>query len=466
MAERKTLGRANSLPVRARDDAAPKSSVAEIGKPRLARTSSLGAEGPGVFGDQAPDSAARCLVHHDFNMSGHFPKCTRQIKKGLPCKCVAKRCAGCAPDRNATCASPDACGKLVGNAEIVFCDVCRADCANPSTCGRYIHGVDCVVCGAFSDGQICRPCEHRDAAAQRAAEPASKSASTTMARAISEATAALQAAAPGEHIASKVFGKLTATMTSQLDDAGEPPQTGIGKEARADDILAGADAALHEVLAQLKGSAAEVSLAAVISTTEGMRNIAEQVSLAAKASAQVPEPLPANYAKMVHAAAELESGDGEMVLAWLRAGHFPTGFLARELLRDFLKQVSHKQGLQMPKTPSDAQVQTLAGRLSQEHVADLSKELMAQVRQVAKLGAEEAQKTLEVLPRALPSVVYQIERLCEHWMKTAAAVNAAADEYAQKVEGGGRVRGNEEEARGHEVAERANARRHDCCVSC
>ena len=37
------------------------------------------------------------MIHTDCCFSGHFPKCTQQIKKGLPCNCVAEKCKVCLP---------------------------------------------------------------------------------------------------------------------------------------------------------------------------------------------------------------------------------------------------------------------------------------------------------------------------------------------------------------------------------
>ena len=332
--------------------------------------------------------------------SGWFPKCTRQIKKGLACKCVAKTCKGCTvPAGGAVCLSPETCNKFVENVGRSFCDACRADCAQPSTCNRYIHGVHCVECGEFSDLETCRPCLRLKDVANQAVAGVRAAASAAMAWAIADAKSALQEAAPGESLALEVLQSATTKMAAKLEqDAqisngldgevrdGEPaedmPMSPLLRTAQGED--------LNEILSQLKGNA-DISMAAVISLTLGLRQIASKVSQAANDSAGNTKELgdlSSAATKMVEASAKMQDVcDPGAVNTWIKEDCFARGFLARELLRDFVKQVARKEGLQMPKAPSESLVNEMVCNLSQEQIARLSKDLLAQVRASA-LDAE------------------------------------------------------------------------------
>ena len=257
----------------------------------------------------------------------------------------------------------------------------------------------CVECGEFSDLETCRPCLRLKDVANQTAAGVRAAASAAMAGAIADAKSALQEAAPGESLALEVLQSATTKMAAKLEqDAqisngldgevrdGEPaedmPMSPLLRTAQGED--------LNEILSQLKGNA-DISMAAVISLTLGLRQIASKVSQAANDSAGNTKELgdlSSAATKMVEASAKVQDVcDPGAVNAWIKEDCFARGFLARELLRDFVKQVARKEGFQMPKAPSESLVNEMVCNLSQEQIARLSKDLLAQVRASA-LDAE------------------------------------------------------------------------------
>ena len=267
------------------------------------------------------------------------------------------------------------------NVGFAFCYACRAEpCAQPSTCNRYIHGVHCVECGEFSDQETCRPCVRMKDVANRAAVGVRAAVSTAMAGASADAKLALQKAC-GERLAEELFQSATTKMSAQLELAAQirgvvrngDPAMGTTPTAEGED--------LNSALAQLNGNAG-ISKTAVISMTSGLRQIASTVSKAASDSTGNTRELgdvSSAATKMVEASAKMENADLNSVHAWLKARCFARGFLARELMRDFLKQVARTEGLHMPRSPSESQVNEMVSHLSQEQIARLSKDLLAQV---------------------------------------------------------------------------------------
>ena len=145
--------------------------------------------------------------------SGWFPKCTRQIKKGLACKCVAKTCKGCTvPAGGAMCLSPDTCNKFVENVGPAGQTV-----PNPARATDTYTGVHCVECGEFSDLETCRPCLRLKDVANQAVAGVRAAASAAMAWAIADAKSALQEAAPGESLALEVLQSATTKMAAKLE---------------------------------------------------------------------------------------------------------------------------------------------------------------------------------------------------------------------------------------------------------
>ena len=346
--------------------------------------------------------------------SGWFPKCTRQIKKGLACKCVAKTCKGCTvPAGGAMCLSPDTCNKFVENVGPAGQTV-----PNPARATDTYTGVHCVECGEFSDLETCRPCLRLKDVANQAVAGVRAAASAAMAWAIADAKSALQEAAPGESLALEVLQSATTKMAAKLEqDAqisngldgevrdGEPaedmPMSPLLRTAQGED--------LNEILSQLKGNA-DISMAAVISLTLGLRQIASKVSQAANDSAGNTKELgdlSSAATKMVEASAKVQDVcDPGAVNAWIKEDCFARGFLARELLRDFVKQVARKEGLQMPKAPSESLVNEMVCNLSQEQIARLSKDLLAQVR----ASALDAETCAPLLLIGTPREVFAAQR--------------------------------------------------------
>jgi hypothetical protein len=359
----------------------------------------------GAFGEQGEGTSARCAVHHDFGFSGHFLKCTKQVKKGLPCKCVAKRCAGCQlPESGQTsCSNPSVCGMSVGGAPCTFCDECRAVCANPATCGRYIHGVDCVECGDFSEAATCTNCEGRTAVVERAMMPVGEATDAALASATAAAMVALQQATNSDGAVMELFQRLTTRMRKRIVEARTP---NAGHWAHED-----ADA--DEAIGHLKAGAG-IPMEAVISMTAGLQRIAEEVCAVALQATQDSglQPVSAAAARVANSVAAIENGDWEAVQLWLLDEEvFPRGFLARFLLCDLVRQLSPKKVLdfQVPKTLTGQQAKVLlAHAISNGQASKLSKDNVAQMTVVAKAAAQEAARDLETCTQAMADVNLQV----------------------------------------------------------
>ena len=325
------------------------------------------------FGKQGEDSAARCMLHADFRFSGHFPKCTKQIKKGLPCRCCAKMCKGCCVTEGAACANPETCGEVCGGV-ITFCDVCRAECTNPTACGRYVHGQHCIQCEAFAEpGErtTCRPCQHRNEMVKIVMGKVLEKTAAAMPGVINEAAAVVGAAVPGEHLALDVFTKLTATMQGEVAEIQR--MATLDNEAPDENALAASP--LHRIPAALERDARspgahdpghaelmtgqtlvpttnlgkDLSTPAVIAIAAGIRQVALHTAHATSAAVELckremkeagdMDGAPCNSSLVAGLDAPAAEGVQAHLLAWIRKDSFPRGFLARALLRDLLRQV-------------------------------------------------------------------------------------------------------------------------------
>jgi len=115
--------------------------------------------------------------------------------------------------------------------------------------------------------------------------------------------------------------------------------------------------------------------------------------------------------------------------------------LARAQLRDALRQVSRAQGLAIPRILSDEQVREMISNMSQLQIAELSKDHVAQLREVAKAGAGEATKAFKAAISALISVISEayLMHACTHLLlaKTRARIDtqtrARADIYTHTL---------------------------------
>ena len=360
----------------------------------------------GIFGEQAEGAAARCLIHYDFKFSGHFPKCTRQVKKGLPCRCVAKRCAGCQlPEGGQTaCANPMCGTSAAGGPVPTFCDECRSNCANPATCSRYVHGVDCVECGDFSDAAVCRNCESRPIVVERAVLSVREVTDAAMASAVAAASAAFELAASSERPAMELFQKVTARMTQKIKEAAENPKVDYsahGHEAEDAD----------EAIAHLRAGRG-ISMDAAKAMEVGVRGIVEAVRAAATKTNPDASLQAASAARLATLATEIESGDRDALLSWLQESCFePRGFLATELLRDCARQLSqqHLLDFQVPKKLTGQRAKGLiAGNLSNAPNFSLSKDHATQISAAAKAAAEEAAQDLQAATLATTAVCSQV----------------------------------------------------------
>ena len=291
------------------------------------------------FGRQGESSAARCMLHANFRFSGHFPKCTKQIKKGLPCTCSAKTCAGCCVVPGAVCAKPDTCGKVCGGM-ISFCDECRAKCTNPATCGRYVHGQHCIECDAFDapgEQMTCRPCQHRKEMVKIVIGKVLKESVSAMTAVIEEARAAVSNAVPVESLAVDVFARVTASMQGQVAECVQMAILGhraLTENAPAASPLQDWDHGDCRILPNL----------AVIAIAAGIRQIALHTAQATNAAGEACKREMAQASSSAGVVAALadpfEEGGQQRLLAWIQKGSFPRDFLARMLLRDLLRQVS------------------------------------------------------------------------------------------------------------------------------
>ena len=245
-------------------------------------------------------------------------------------------------------------------------------------------------------------------AAERAVVPVRETATAAMASGIAAASAALRQRVSEQPRASDLFQRMAAKMTQRLEEAG---QTEHGRTWARDD----GDKDEDEALAQLKASA-DISMDAVLSMTGALRQIAREVWAAAAQALQNPrlEHVSAAATRMQSAAAKIETGDWEAVRTWLKdeplAKELPRGFLARELLRDLVKQLSRKLEFQIPKVLGDQQAKDLLADalLHAQTTSKLSKDDVAQMSAVASAAAQEAEKDMEESSRAAAAVGLQV----------------------------------------------------------
>jgi hypothetical protein len=240
-------------------------------------------------------------------------------------------------------------------------------------------------------------------AAERAVVPVCEAATAAMASGIDKASTGMS----GEPRLLELLQKMSAKMTHGLEEAKKTAHGCTwGREDDSED----------EILAELLVSS-DISMDATSSITRALRQIAGNVRAAAAALATQNarlEHVSAASTRMANTAAKIETGDWETVRAWLKdeplAKEFPRSYLARELLRDLVKQLSRKLDFQIPKVLGDQQAKDLLADvlLHGQTTSALSKDHVAQMSAVASAAAQEAEKDMEASSVAAAAVGLQV----------------------------------------------------------